>query len=216
MKEYGKVSRVSRVSLSEQVYQNLLDSIVKGDLPAGTELKEQHLAKQMNVSATPVREALRRLVSDGLIEMIPYHGAVVRTLDQKEIREAYACREALEHLAVTEAIERAQEEDIRQLHILIDNFQAADGVSEVSKTSQQFDEYIYRLSGNETLCRLLEMLKGVIGRDRKYSSSSDERQHEIVKEHEAIVEAIQKKDVEAAKKAVSVHIQNGYKYIENR
>ena len=61
MEKYGKVSGVSRVSLAEQVYQNLVASIANGDLPAGTELKEQHLAKQMGVSATPVREALRRL-----------------------------------------------------------------------------------------------------------------------------------------------------------
>ena len=112
MENYGKVSGVSRVSLAEQVYQNLVASIANGDLPAGTELKEQHLAKQMGVSATPVREALRRLASDGMVETVPYHGAVVRTLNHKEIEEAYACREVLEHLAISEAITHLTDKDI--------------------------------------------------------------------------------------------------------
>ena len=63
--DYKNVSGVSRIPLSEQVYRNLVDSIANGSIPPGTELKEQHLAKQMNVSATPVREAIRRLASDG-------------------------------------------------------------------------------------------------------------------------------------------------------
>ena len=216
MSGFGKVSSVSRVSLAEQVYQNLVDSIASGDLPAGTELREQHLAKQMNVSATPVREALRRLASDGLVETVPYHGAVVRTLNQKEIQEAYACREALERLAVQEAIPRLGEEDIAYLYELIEDFDRAEGVLEASEVSQRFDEYIYGLSENETLCRLLGMLKGVISRDRKYSSSSVERQKEIVREHRTIVDAMRERDVERAQKAISEHIRNGLKYIENK
>lgn len=216
MDGYGKVSGVSRVPLAEQVYQNLVDSIASGDLPAGTELREQHLAKQMNVSATPVREALRRLASDGLVEMVPYHGAVVRTLNQKEIQEAYSCREALERLAIREAISRITEEDISYLYELIEEFSHAAGVLEVSEASQKFDEYIYGLSDNETLCRLLGMLKGVISRDRKYSSSNVARQKEIVMEHRAIVDAMRDRDVEQAQKAISSHIQNGRKYIEKK
>lgn len=216
MEKYGKVSGVSRVSLAEQVYQNLVDSIVNGDLPAGTELKEQHLAKQMGVSATPVREALRRLTSDGMIEMIPYHGAVVRTLNHKEIQEAYACREALEHLAVSEAIANLTDKDIDYLYALIETFKNASGISEISEASQRFDDYIYSLSGNETLSKLLGMLKGVIGRDRKFSSSSINRKSEIVEEHKKIVDAMKAKDIAKAQAAISEHIHHGQQYIENR
>ncbi len=216
MDGYGKVSGVSRVPLAEQVYQNLVDSIASGDLPAGTELREQHLAKQMNVSATPVREALRRLTSDGLVEMVPYHGAVVRTLNKKEIQEAYTCREALERLAIQEAISRITEKDTAYLYKLIEEFSCAEGLLEVSAASQKFDEYIYGLSDNETLCRLLGMLKGVINRDRKYSSSNVARQKEIVMEHRAIVDAMREGAVEKAQRAVSIHIQNGRRYIEEK
>ena len=177
--EYKKIPSVTRVPLSERVYKILMESIVSGDLLPGTELREQHVAKQMGVSATPVREAFKRLASDGMIELIPYRGAVVKVLDQQEIREAYACREALEHLVAKEVIERVRQEDIDRLYRMIEGFRQAEGVEEIAASSQEFDEYLYQLTGNRTLCDLLALLKGVISRDRKYSAGSPERQQAI-------------------------------------
>ena len=214
--EYKKIPSVTRVPLSERVYKILMESIVSGDLLPGTELREQHVAKQMGVSATPVREAFKRLASDGMIELIPYRGAVVKVLDQQEIREAYACREALEHLVVKEAMERISPADIQQLHQLVEGFRLAKGVEDISASSQAFDDYLYRLTGNRTLQNLLAMLKGVISRDRKYSAGSPERQKAIYQEHLAIVEALERRDLEGARQAVSRHIHNGQKYIEEK
>lgn len=214
--DYKNIGGVSRLPLSEQVYRSLMDSITDGTIVPGTELKEKHLAKQMNVSATPVREAIRRLASDGLVEIVPYHGAVVRTLNQQEITEAYACREALEHLAVAECIEHIEDQDIQNLYALIELYKDADNSADIAAASQQFDSYIYHLSNNQMLHSLLDMLKGVISRDRKYSSSNIERRNEIYAEHRAIVQALEQRDVSAAKAAVSVHIHNGRRFIENK
>ena len=214
--EYRQIPGISRIPLSEQVYNVLMDSIVNGSLEAGTELREQHIAKQMGVSATPVREAFKRLASDGLIEIVPYRGAVVKTLDPQEIKEAYACREALEHLVVKEAMERITPEDIQQLHQLVEGFRQAKGVEDISASSQAFDDYLYRLTSNRTLQNLLAMLKGVISRDRKYSAGSPERQKAIYQEHLAIVEGLEHGDLQAAREAVSRHIHNGQKYIEEK
>ena len=214
--EYKKIPSVTRVPLSERVYKILMESIVSGDLLPGTELREQHVAKQMGVSAIPVREAFKRLASDGMIELIPYRGAVVKVLDQQEIREAYACREALEHLVAKEVIERVRQEDIDRLYRMIEGFRQAEGVEEIAASSQEFDEYLYQLTGNRTLCDLLALLKGVISRDRKYSAGSPERQQAIYQEHRAIVEALDRRDLEGAKRAISRHIYNGQKYIEEK
>ena len=214
--EYKKIPSVTRVPLSERVYKILMESIVSGDLLPGTELREQHVAKQMGVSATPVREAFKRLASDGMIELIPYRGAVVKVLDQQEIREADACREALEHLVAKEVIERVRQEDIDRLYRMIEGFRQAEGVEEIAASSQEFDEYLYQLTGNRTLCDLLALLKGVISRDRKYSAGSPERQQAIYQEHRAIVEALDRRDLEGAKRAISRHIYNGQKYIEEK
>lgn len=214
--EYQSIPSVAKIPLSEKVYQALVESIISGILGPGTELREQHIARQMQVSTTPVREALKRLASDGLIEIIPYRGAVVKGLDQREIKEAYACREALEHLAVQQAIERLGRADIDRLYSLTERYRKAEGVAEITSISQQFDDYIYQLSGNQTLRGLLETLKGVISRDRKYSAGSPERQQAIYQEHYAIVQAMERGDVEAARKAVSQHIRNGQRYIAGK
>lgn len=214
--DYKNVSGVSRIPLSEQVYRNLVDSIANGSIPPGTELKEQHLAKQMNVSATPVREAIRRLASDGLVDIIPYHGAVVRALDQQEISDAYACREALEHLAVAECIQNLDEQDIQNLYDLIERYRQASDSTDIFAASQQFDSYLYSLAGNQILRNLLDMLKGIISRDRKYSSSNVERRHAIYEEHKLIIQALEARDVAAAQQAISTHIRNGRKFMEQK
>lgn len=207
------IQKISRIPLNEHVYRTLMELITNGTFAAGTELKEQHLAKQLNVSATPVREALKRLASDGLVEIIPYHGAVVRTLNQREITEAYACREALEHLAVSEAIEHMEPKDIENLYQLIESYRNADDSNDIFLASQKFDDYIYQMTQNRTLCELLAMLKGIISRDKKYSSANVERRCAIYEEHRAIVEAMEARDKERAQDAISRHIRNGQTFI---
>lgn len=210
------IRKVARVPLNEQVYRTLVELIVNGSIAPGTELKEQHLARQLNVSATPVREALKRLDSDGFVDIIPYHGAVVRTLDQQKISEAYACREALEHLAVAEAIGHLKQQDIDYLYSLIESYRQASDPNEIFEFSQRFDDYIYGLSQNQTLRELLDMLKGIISRDKKYSASNVERRSAIYAEHKTIVEAMEARSIERAQQAISLHIRNGRKFIEQK
>lgn len=210
------IQKISRIPLNEHVYRTLMELITNGTFAAGAELKEQHLAKQLNVSATPVREALKRLASEGLVEIIPYHGAVVRTLNQREITEAYACREALERLAVSEAIEHMDQKDIQNLYRLIESYRDTDDSGEIFSASQEFDDYIYRMTQNHTLCDLLAMLKGIISRDKKYSSANIERRCAIYKEHRAIVEAMEARDIARAQDAVSRHIKNGQTFIRGK
>lgn len=210
------LSPVSRVPLSEKVYQVLMDSIMDGSLPPGTELREQHIAKQLSVSTTPVREAFKRLASDGMVDILPYRGAMVKQLDAREIAEAYACREALEHLAVQQAIAHVTDQDIQTLRKTIEEYRTSENSASTETHSQAFDEYIYRLAGNSTLHSLLSSLGTVISRDRKYSSASQERKRQIYEEHQAIVDALEQRNVELAQQAVSNHIQNGLTYISKK
>ena len=163
-----------------------------------------------------MREALKRLASEGLVEIIPYRGAVVRTLNQREITEAYACREALEHLAIAEAIEHMEQKDIQNLYQFIELYRNAGDSSEIFSASQQFDDYIYQMTQNRTLCELLAVLKGTISRDKKYSSANIERRCAIYEEHKAIVEAMEARDITRAQDAVSRHIRNGQRFIEGK
>ena len=74
----NELPTVGKMPLSEKVYRILVQSIVDGELPPGTKLQEKHVAKQMEVSATPVREAFKKLAGDGFIEIVPYCGAIVK------------------------------------------------------------------------------------------------------------------------------------------
>lgn len=207
---------VGKMPLSEKVYEILMQSIVSGDLPSGTKLQEKHIAKQLEVSATPVREAFKKLASDGFIEIIPYCGAIVKELDEKEIEEAYYCREALEKLALETAIDRFDEDKLKDLYHVIEKGAHTDDIMEVSAINQSFHDIIYRAANNTMLCRLLDTLTTVIARDMKFSAGNSKRRKEIYEEHITIADAIREHDLQKAQDAMLIHIRNGRNYIENR
>lgn len=207
---------VGKMPLSEKVYRILVQSIVDGEILPGTKLQEKHLAKQMEVSATPVREAFKRLAGDGFIEIVPYCGAVVKELDEEEIREAYHCREALEKMALEDSIGRFDENALKQLFDIIERERQSEDIMEVSRINKSFHDVIYLMADNTMLCRLMDMLNTVIARDMKYSASDGKRREAILAEHTAIAEAIRDRDLVRAQKAMVTHIRNGQRYIEGR
>lgn len=205
---------VGRMPLSEKVYKILMQSIVNGELPPGTKLQEKYVAKQMDVSATPVREAFKKLAGDGFIEIVPYCGAVVKELDEEEIKEAYHCREALEKLALEDALDRFDEESLKELSELTERGRDAEDIMEVSAINQNFHDLIYLVANNTMLCRLLDMLNSIIARDMKFSASNEKRRKAIYQEHVAIVNAIRDRDLRRAQECMVLHIRNGQDYIE--
>lgn len=207
---------VGRVTLSEKVYQILVKSIIQGELPPGTKLQEKHVAKQLEVSATPVREAFKKLSGDGFIDLVPYCGAVVKELDYNEIEEAYQCRVALEKLALCEVIEKNSAVLVKRLKALNEKYKQASGFMDSSEVSQKFHEIIYQEAGNSMLNRLLGTLDSVIARDRKISAVSEERKKEIYEEHLAVIQAIETKNLLKAEEAIETHIMNGLHYIKKR
>lgn len=207
---------VGKMPLSEKVYRILVESIVDGELPPGTKLQEKHVARQMEVSATPVREAFKKLAGDGFIEIIPYCGAIVKELDEEEIREAYDCREALEKMALEYAIDRFDENTLKQLFDIVEKGRETEDIMEVSRINTSFHDVIYQTANNKMLCRLLDMLNTVIARDMKYSASNGKRRKAIYHEHVAVAEAIRDRDLKRAQQAMAMHIRNGQRYIEGR
>src|SRR5665213_132940 len=103
-----------RLTAHEIVRETLRGAILRGDLPGGTRLVQSELAVQLNVSNTPVREALRDLASDQLIRFHPHRGAVVRKLDIDELREIYEIRKALEPLAIRLAASRITGKQLKE------------------------------------------------------------------------------------------------------
>ena len=117
---------------------------------------------------------------------------------------------------MAECIQNLDEQDIQNLYDLIERYRQASDSTDIFTASQQFDSYLYSLAGNQILRNLLDMLKGIISRDRKYSSSNVERRHAIYEEHKLIIQALEARDVAAAQQAISTHIRNGRKFMEQK
>lgn len=207
---------VGKITLSEKVYNILVKSIIGGELPPGTKLQEKHIAKQLDVSATPVREAFKRMAGDGFIELVPYCGAVVKELDYREIEEAYTCRVALEKLALKEALSKMDDTLVEKLSRVNEEYKTSHDFIEFSGISQKFHAVIYQCADNSMLNRLLGVLDTVIARDRKISATNEVRKQEIYKEHMRIIQALRDRNLGQAEAAIEEHIMNGLYYIEKR
>lgn len=210
------IKTIGRQPLSEMVYENIKRAIVEGDLTPGTRLTETKVSEQMGVSTTPVREAFRRLSSEGLVKIIPWKGAIVQEFSEQELSEAYICREALEVLAIGLAIDHIDEDGIQKLHVLVENSRSTTNSSEFVEINSEIHNTIVDYAKNVTLTNMLSQLSDVIYNNRNISAYSDKRRQAIYQEHLAIVQAIKDRDKEMAKEAMRIHVNNGYAYIQER
>lgn len=209
------IKTVGRQPLNVMVYENIKVAIVEGDIAPGTRLTETKVSEQLGVSTTPVREAFRRLASEGLVKIIPWRGAIVQEFSTKQLANVYTCRESLEALAVELAIDNMDEDGIRELYNFVERSIETTSSSEYFELSSAIHNTILRYADNETLSNLLVQLNDVIYHNRNISSFNDERRSEIYKEHMEIVKAIEDKDKVQAKLAMQSHVRNGFNYIQN-
>ena len=146
--------------LSAGLYTELQKDILSGALPDGSKLTEQAVCKRYNVSRTPVREALRQLEADGLIENIPNRGAYVTGLSKRDISDLFDLRALFEVQAVEWAIKRMESADIDRLSEsleFMEFYTLKDDVDKVLSFNSQFHSIIYAGTGNRKLRRSLEV-----------------------------------------------------------
>lgn len=208
------MEKINHGPLSSQVYETLKESIIKGDIKPGTRLTEKILVEQLGVSSTPVREAFRKLNSDGLIEMIPYKGVKVKSIDVADLVEVYSCRAMFEKHSIKLAIENYTPEFIEELRDIIEHSKTAATQTEYVDYNTQFHNRILKQANNSRLEIFFRQLEDVILHNRLHSSYSEERKKEINKEHEEIINAIAHLDVGSAESQMEKHIINGFEYMK--
>lgn len=197
--------------IRETVYQQLKLAVLTGAFEAGERLLERDIAEKLQVSRTPVREALKRLEAEGLLEALPKQGLAVKEYSDDDIREIYMIREALECLAAEFAAINATDADIARLEELVgemdrlDNYADADKLREIHSC---FSETYNRASHMPTLIHLIESLKDQVTRFRSVSLSTPARRIETKKEHKELLEALRRRDPERASALTHVHIRN--------
>ena len=201
-----------RMATRDWVYCALLKAIVRGQLNPGSWLSEASLATQLEVSRTPLREALQRLQSDLLIERGQNGKLYVRGLSSEEARALYAVRSSLEELTVEEAAANMTVAKLATLGESLSHMRlAVDQVEEdVAEGGRDFHDALLEIAGNEVTSSVLGQLKPHIDRYRFLSTRmSQARGLQAVEEHEEIYEALRKGDTESAKLAMKRHIKNG-------
>ncbi|WP_234496549.1 GntR family transcriptional regulator [Vibrio maritimus] len=202
----------SNQSRSEVAYQKLLQAIRHGELTPGTRVREIEVAEMLGISRTPVRDAIRRLESDGLLIHLPRQGAVIKQLDQKEVIELYEVREVLEGTAARYAARHASEIELAELEdfndIMLSN---ANDPIKVAEANRLFHQALYRAGNNRYLIDALNSLSNALTLLGGTTLQEGERTQTAYQEHQAIIDAIRQRDGDKAEQAARHHIQQAHR-----
>jgi DNA-binding GntR family transcriptional regulator len=205
-------SKVARVAapLREQVFELLRREIVELRLRPGQRLVERELIERIGVSRTTIREALRQLAAEGLVKTIPQKGAIVAVPSAKEAAEVYEVRALLEAAAAKEFALNASDAHVQALRQAFESVAANQGTVEDGaflQAKSRFYEVLFEGAGNQTIRTILEGLQARVAVLRATTVGVPGRPAISVEEIRAIVEAIERRDPEAAAAATSHHLR---------
>jgi DNA-binding GntR family transcriptional regulator len=208
----------------------LREAILSGEIATGTWLRQERLAEQHGVSRTPVREALRALQAQQLVEVVPHRGALVCGPTLRDINEAYAVRAELEGYAAELAAQRARDAEIERLHAAEEMFRravaespndeadSASGRPRWSEANDLFHEAILSAAANGRLADTINALHRSFPRNVTWGALSGNSHllDENVAQHREIARAIAAHDPERARQAMKQHVQRSGELIAMR
>ncbi|MBI9102722.1 MAG: GntR family transcriptional regulator [Spirochaetales bacterium] len=206
-------SRVVRITISEQIKEQLIEDIFHHKYKPGEKMVESNLAKEFNVSQTSIREALRSLIAMGFLESEPFKGITVRSLSKEDLVEVYTVRGTLETLAATLAAERISDEEIKRLEDICDAMIKASEEGDVPlriKLNINFHEALMQVSGNKLLVKLYEYLQFATW-SMMTGTLSTMDSITMATRHQKIVAAIKSRDQKKIEIAMKDHIASGSK-----
>lgn len=195
----------------QSVYERLLDEIRSGKLPPGARLRETELAARLGISRTPVREAIRRLEADGLVEHQPRLGASLRRLGHDEVMELYAMRVLLEGEAARLAARGASALELAEMEEINTVMAAASDPVQRARANRQFHTALLNASKNRFLRRAMVGLRRtalVLGRSSMFDL---DRASEAVREHSAVIAALKLRDGAGAEAAMRAHMEAAHR-----
>ena len=198
------------VSLADQVFERLESDILSGVYKRGEILTEIRLCEELGVSRTPVREAMKRLEQEHIIEDCG-KGMQVLSITEEDAATIYEIRSRVEGLAAAACARRISEEELRAMKELVDlqEFYAERGDSDRVKTmDSEFHEMIYRCSGSAVLYDTLVPLHKKVQKFRKAAVEQRSRAAESVAEHRAVYEAIASRDDAVAERVMAAHVSS--------
>jgi len=194
--------------LRNQVCDTLRAQIIEGRLPPASILREERLAAELDVSRTPLREAIRQLAEEGFLEQSPRRGARVASLSAGMAKEVYEVREALEGMAARLAAQNISESALGLLGARLERLRPEIAAGNYADTGDFVHGEIFRACGNARLQRLMEVYSGKVEWIQRTAFAVSGRLDLAYREHESIFRALQARDGEWAEFAVRSHIRN--------
>ena len=218
MKLESIVEPISPRPLHSEVADRLRDLIVLGELEPGDRLNERLLTERFGISRTPLREAIKMLASEGLVQLLPNRGAVVTAITRKSALDMFQVMGVLESLAGQLACERATDRDIAEitkLHETMRRHYKRRELNEYFRLNQQIHQRIVECAGNAELADIYRRLSVRLRRARYMANYSKERWDEAMAEHEQILEALAQRLAQRLKALLATHLDNKLKVIED-
>lgn len=203
-------------SLYVTVYDRIKQDIVLARLHPGEPLFEEDLAARLQVSRTPIREALRKLNHDGLVRIVPNKGAFVRVLTPRDIREIYEIRGALEGFAAAEAAARLSGEQLGSLSRLAQNLKRREarlGYKELRDAWEMLRQMIIAAADNERMKMILATVNDQVETARHYSSAPPGRLEELLADFVSVVEALRARNSAKAQRLFQDHLTKSKKVL---
>lgn len=204
-------------TLVDTAYRSIRKDIIEETLPAGEKINVLQLSRSYGISPTPIKQALNRLVAEGLIESVPHKGSVVRKMTLEEISEMFEIRLMMEtHFipAVMQAVQQSLtirqlfEQNIRENTELAESFSSVEEYFKTYEIDRQFHELFIFASGNKTALRIYKGLNTHAYAASLYHRQPKDQTVEGIREHRQIYEALRAGDEASALRLIRLHHQN--------
>ena len=203
------LQQLKNQSLHEQTLDVIRGAILNGEMKPGQALTESKLASELGTSRAPVREALRILNIEGLVDTVPYHGTTVRSLSKEDIDELYSMRSTLETFAVKQIIAQANPEHIQKLRGLysgMDKAGQAKDIKLVNDIDRVFHDELISMSNHSLLESMWQMVAMRIRQVMALTNRRNSDLTQIARNHIPIIDAIEAGDAETAIALLEQHI----------
>lgn len=205
-------------SLRGQVFDKIRSDILNGKYKRGEELVESSIGKELGISRTPVREAIRQLELEGLVQLVPNKGAFVTGISEKDVRDIYLIRARLEGLAARMVAKNITPEllDAMEETVVLSEYHAKkEHYEQVCEMDSKFHKLLYKASGSRILEHTLTDFHQYVQRVRMASIMKKRRMEKSNDEHDAILTAIREHDEEKAELVATRHISNTVENLKN-
>ena len=207
----AEVAFLNAFSLTVEIANTIRDRILKGEYGIGERIKENQIADELRVSRTPVREAIKQLEAEGLVETIPNRGSFCLGFTKQDIEDIYAVRTAVEILSVKWTVNKITDEEIKSLqdeYELMEFYTKKRDGERIMELNKSFHEIIYNASRSRFLIQILKSYQEYVQQTRKVTVYCNDNLDTILSEHYDILQAVKERNENKAADKVLIHLLN--------